>query len=96
MSKFGCPDRFVKIIRHSHDGMMVRGLDDGNASDPFPVTNGIKQGCDFAPTLFSLMFSAMLTDSFRATSPNIPIRYMCDGKLFKPALYRQPPKSKLL
>ena len=39
MSKFGCPDRFVKIIRQFHDGMMARVLDDGNASDPFPVTN---------------------------------------------------------
>ena len=69
MSKFGCPDRFVKIVRQFHDGMMARVLDDGNASDPFPVTNGVKQGCVLAPTLFSLMFSAMLTDAFKETSP---------------------------
>ena len=23
MSKFGCPDRFVKIVRQFHDGMMA-------------------------------------------------------------------------
>ena len=66
--------------------MMARVLDDGNALDPFPVTNGVKQGCVLAPTLFSLLFSAMLMDAFRATSqaPGIPIRYRCDGKLFNP------------
>ena len=28
-------------------------------SEPFEVTNGVKQGCVMAPTLFSMMFSAM-------------------------------------
>ena len=73
-SKFGCPDRFVKIIKQFHDGMMARVLDDGNASDPFPVTNGVKHGCLLTTTLFRPIFSAMLTDAFRETSPGIPIR----------------------
>ena len=84
MSKFGCPERLVKIVRQFHDGIMARVLDDGNASDPFPVKNGVKQGCVLAPTLFSLLFSAMRMDAFRDTSPGIPIRYKCDGKLFNP------------
>ena len=33
MSKFGCPERFVKIIRQFDDGMMSRVLDDRNVSD---------------------------------------------------------------
>ena len=45
MSKFGCPDRFVKIVRQFHDGMMARFLDDGNASDAFQMSNRVKQGC---------------------------------------------------
>ena len=36
MSKFGCLERFVKIVRQFHDGMMARVLDDGNASDSPP------------------------------------------------------------
>lgn len=72
-SKFGCPDRFVKIVKQFHDGMMTRVLDDGNASDPFPVANGVKQDCVLATTLFRPIFSAMLTDAFRETSPDIPI-----------------------
>ena len=72
MSKFGCPERFVKIVRQFYDGMMARVLDDGNGSDPFPVTNGVKQGCVLAPTLFCLLFSAMLMDAFKDTSPQHP------------------------
>ena len=53
------------------------------ASFPFPVTNGVKQGCVLASTLFSMMFSAMLTDAFQDGGKGIPIRYRLDGKLFK-------------
>jgi exonuclease III len=84
MSKFGCPDKFVHIVKQFHDGMTARVLDDGGTSDSFPVTNGVKQGCVLAPTLFSMMFSAMLMDAFRESTPGIPIRYRCDGKLFNP------------
>lgn len=36
--------------------------DDGHTA--FPVTNGVKQGFVLAPMLFSMVFSAMLTDVF--------------------------------
>ena len=48
------------MVRQFHDGMIARVQNDGGFSDPFPVTNGVKQGCVLAPTLFSMMFSAML------------------------------------
>ena len=34
-----------------------------------------------APTLFSMMFSAMLTDAFQDVDAGFPIRYRFDGKL---------------
>ena len=64
MAKYGCPEKFITIVRQLHDGMLARVQDSGESSDPFPVSNGVKQGCVLAPTLFSLMFSAMLTDAF--------------------------------
>jgi len=82
ISKFGSPHRFVKIVKLFHDGMMACVLDDGNASDRFQVTNGVKQGCFLAPKLFSLMFSAILADAFREISPGIPINYRCDRRIF--------------
>ena len=66
-----------------HDGMIARVLDNGDFSEAFPVTNGVKQGCLLAPILFSMMFTAMLTDAFCSDDGNgISIRYRADGKLF--------------
>jgi hypothetical protein len=82
MEKFGCPSTFVTIVRQFHDGMMVKVLDDGDESEAFPVTNGVKQGCVLAPTLFSMVFSAMLTDAFQGSQDGVRLRYRTDGRLF--------------
>ena len=84
MENFGCPSTFIAIVRQFHDGMMARVLDDAEPSEAFPVTNGVKQGSVLAPTLFSMMFSAMLTDAFRDCEPDINIKFRTDGKLFNP------------
>ena len=81
MAKFGCPAGFIAIVRQFHEGMMARVLDDGDTSNDFAVTNGVKQGCVLAPTLFSMVFSAMLSDAFNDET-GISIKYRTDGKLF--------------
>ncbi|BHF81446.1 hypothetical protein SprV_0702457600 [Sparganum proliferum] len=81
MQKFGCPERFTQMVRQLHDGMMARVTDNGAVSEAFAVTNGVKQGCVLAPTLFSLMFSAMLMDAYRDEHPGIRIAYRTDGHL---------------
>nr|VZI49109.1 unnamed protein product [Spirometra erinaceieuropaei] len=81
MQKFGCPERFTQIVRQLHDGMMARVTDNGAVSEAFAVTNGVKQGCVLAPTLFSLMFTAMLMDAYRDERPGIRIAYRTDGHL---------------
>ena len=73
--------------------MLARVQNDGEFSDPFPVTNGVKQFCVQAPTLFSMMFSAMLTAAFQDGDNGIPLRYRFDGKLFN--LRRLQAKSKV-
>ena len=80
------------MVRHFHDGMQARVQNVGEYSEPFPVTNGVKQGCVMAPTLFSMMFSAMLTDAFQDVD-GFPIRYRFDGKLLN--LRRLQAKSKV-
>ena len=82
MKKFGCPDNFITLVRQFHDGMMVKVMDDGDESREFPVTNGVKQGCVLAPTLFSMVFSAMLTDAFQHSKDGIRLKYRTDGGLF--------------
>ena len=81
------------MVRQFHDGMQVRVQNDGEYSEPFPVTNGVKQGCVMAPTLFSMMFSARLTDAFQDVDAGFPIRYRFDGKLLN--LRRLQAKSKV-
>ena len=93
MAKFGCPAKFIAMVRPLHDGMLARVQNDGEFSDPFPVTNGMKQGCVLASTLFSMMFFALLTDAFQDGDNGIPIRYRFDGKLFN--LRRLQAKSKV-
>ena len=62
--------------------MLARVQNNGKFSDPFPLTNGVKQGCVLASTLFSIMFSALLTEAFQDGDNGIPNRYRFDGKLF--------------
>ena len=81
MAKFGCPPRYIAMVRQFHDGMQAHVQNDGEYSEPFPVTNRVKRGCVMAPTLFSMMFSAMLTDAFQDIDAGFPIRYHFDGKL---------------
>ena len=40
MTKFGCPPRYIAMVRQFHDGMQARIQNDGEYSEPFPVTNG--------------------------------------------------------
>ena len=82
MAKFGCPTKFIAMVRQFHDGMLAMVQNDDEFSDPFPVTNGVKQGCVLTQTLFSMMFSAMLTAAFQDGDNGISIRHRIDGKLF--------------
>ena len=43
---------------------------------------GVKQGCVMAPTLFSIIFSAMLKDAFQDSDTGFPIRYRFDSNIF--------------
>ena len=81
MAMFGCPPRFIAMVRQFHNDMQARVQNDGEFSEPFKVTNVVKQGC-VAPTLFSMMFSAMLMDAFQDNDTGFPIRYRFDGNIF--------------
>ena len=80
LDKCGYPPRFIAMVRH--DGMQARVQNDGEFSEPIEVTNGVKQGCILAPTLFSMMFYAILMDALRGSDTGFPMRYRFDGNLF--------------
>ena len=49
MHKFDCPERIITLVRQFHGGMPARVQDAGECSQPFLVTNIVKQGCIMAP-----------------------------------------------
>lgn len=72
MAKYGCPRKFNAMVQQFHYW---------EASQPFPVSSGVKQDCILSPTLSRLMFSAMLTDPFR-DGDGISIKYGTNVELF--------------
>ena len=45
LGKFGCPEKFISIVRLLHDGMSARVPSSQAAGDPFEVHTDVKQGC---------------------------------------------------
>ena len=72
------------MITELHDDQhgQIRLNDD--LTDPFPIANGVKQGCVLAPTLFSIFFSMMLEQALKDldTDDAVYIRYRYDGNLY--------------
>ena len=48
-----------KLIRQFHDEMTGQVLSDSEASEPFSISNGVKQGCVLAPVLFNLFYTCL-------------------------------------
>ena len=82
MEKIGCSRKSIALVRQLHDGMSAIVLDNGDTSDSFPVTNGVKQGCGLAPTLFSMVFAAMLNDASKDNDDGIQLNYRTDRRVF--------------
>ena len=70
------------MVRSLHDGMMARVIENGDVSEPFPVTNGVKQGCVLAPALFSLLLAEMLSAALTKRSAGTTTLYRTDGRFF--------------
>ena len=84
MRKFGCPRKFVAIVKIFQTSMKASSVADGDETDPFPVNVGLKQGCVMAPTIFNF-YMATVTNLFRQRSPieqGISLTYGMDGSVF--------------
>ena len=69
LSKCGCPDKFILMLRAFHMGMRVQVMIDGETTDAFPVAHGVK------PTLFTLFLAAVLHVSNRDTTKGVYITF---------------------
>ena len=53
--------KIPSVFRKFHDGMGARvRTDDGEHSEWFDVTQGLRQGCELPPLLFSMFFAAVI------------------------------------
>ena len=56
------PREICLVIKLFHDGIKGKVLSSvQDASAPFVIGNGVMQGCVFAPVLFNLLFTRMLS-----------------------------------
>ena len=88
MYKFWSPDRFIILVRQFHECMLVT-VQDVLTRIPFDLW--CQAGFCLGPTLFSMMFSASLIDTYHDGDIGFSLRYCFDGKLFK--LWRLPAKT---
>ena len=82
LKRFGCTEKVINLIKALHDGMQAKVVQGSETSEQFAVTNGVKQGCVLAPTLFSLYLTAMLNVAFKNVRKGIYIQTRCGADLF--------------
>ena len=93
LSKAGCPEKYIRILRLLHDSMSATVLCSGSETEPFKVETGVKQGCIIAPTLFAVFIAAIIHLVGHSLPPGVQITYRTDGRLFN--LNRFKAKSKI-
>ena len=69
-------------------------LSNGNVTDAFEISYGVKQGCILALVLFNVFFTRMLSHAVQDLEKGVYIRYHLDGSLFN--LHRLTAKTRSL
>ncbi len=54
MKHHGIPDKIISLIHSTYRGMECRVVHEGQLTDPFKITTGVRQGCLLSPFLFLL------------------------------------------
>lgn len=86
VAKYCCPPKFVKMIELLQDGMTGQVICNNDFSETFAITNGVKQGCVFAPVLFKLYaVTSLLELSSKMLSQNINLSMKL--KVYKALLF---------
>ena len=79
LKKYGCTEKIANLIEALHTDMQANVVMSGSVSKDFLVSNGVKQGCVLALTLFSLYLAAMIEVTFKDTTEGVYIQTRKDG-----------------
>ena len=82
LEQYGVPEVMIGLLRSLHDGMEAEVTIGGCTSATFSVTNGLRQGCTIAPTLFALYLNRVIECWWgRCKSLGVKVFYKYGGKL---------------
>ena len=61
LARSGVPSVMIDVTRQLHDGMRTRvRMNDGDPSEGFEVTQGLRPGCVLSPLLFNIFFAVVI------------------------------------
>ena len=93
LKKIGCPEKFVNLIASLHNNMRGQIRFKGEVSDAFEISNGVKQGCVLAPTLFSIFLFMVLSHAFDNNNQGVWIQSRPGADLFNVNQYKSTKKT---
>ena len=80
LARAGVPEEMIAVIRQFHDSMQAQvSMDDGELSDWFEVTQGLRQGCVLSALLFNIFFAA--------ATEVVLVRFSEDDTILKDLVY---------
>ena len=83
LARFGVPEKMLTVIRQFHEGMRARfRTDDGEHSEWFDVTQGLRQGCVLSPLPLNI---------FAAVTHAVVVRFSEDPDIVRDLVHRGGP-----
>ena len=81
LEQIGWPWKFVNIIQLFYDGIAGQVFTGRDVTEPFAISNSVKQGCVLAPVLLNI-FTCMMVHAAQDLESGVYIQYRLNDSLF--------------
>jgi hypothetical protein len=65
LKHYGIPQKIISIIQQLYDGFSCQVIHDGNLTEPFSVTTGVRQFCLLSPLLFLMVIAWVSNPAYK-------------------------------